>query len=125
MRRDGGAWGGGAGGSDRGFPGRSARRRSISRHGISLRDKSDNERRSHSTAEPYRTLLGQLRQRLDQTRDTIQRFLDGKTADLSTLISEAELRDTLLLCHQSLLDCGMQVIAGGLLEDVIRRVACF
>lgn len=76
-------------------------------------------------AEPYRKLLGELRERLDQTRELIRQRLDGDRVVLDRLITEQELLEPLQLCHRSLTDCGMQVIAGGLLEDVIRRIACF
>jgi len=76
-------------------------------------------------AEPYRKLLGELRSRLDQTRELIRSRLDGEAVSLEHLISEQELLEPLLLCHESLSECGMQMIAGGLLEDVIRRIACF
>jgi len=64
-------------------------------------------------AEPYRKLLGELRSRLDQTRELIRSRLDGEAVSLEHLISEQELLEPLLLCHESLSECGMQMIAGG------------
>jgi phosphoenolpyruvate carboxylase len=76
-------------------------------------------------AEPYRYLLTSLRQRLKATKKQVRRILAGTATDTSQLLTKDELLEPLLLCHRSLNECGMAIIAGGLLEDVIRRVACF
>lgn len=76
-------------------------------------------------AEPYRHLLADLRQRLNTTKEQIRKILAGTKTDTSGLLTRAELLEPLLLCHRSLNECNMSIIAGGLLEDVIRRVACF
>ncbi|WP_428610249.1 phosphoenolpyruvate carboxylase [Sedimenticola sp.] len=76
-------------------------------------------------AEPYRHLLASLRRRLDQTKELIQQGLSGRPIDTRALLSVDELLEPLMLCHRSLIDHGMQIIAGGLLEDIIRRIACF
>jgi phosphoenolpyruvate carboxylase len=77
------------------------------------------------TAEPYRHILAGLRRRLDQTKSLIQQGLSGHHIIAETLLTAEELREPLMLCHRSLIECGMQIIAGGLLEDIIRRIACF
>lgn len=76
--------------------------------------------------EPYRALLGQLRQALSQTRTAVERLLAGEDADIHAwLENDDDLLAPLLLCHRSLSACGMADIAAGLLEDVIRRASCF
>jgi phosphoenolpyruvate carboxylase len=76
-------------------------------------------------AEPFRHLLADLRQLLATTKEQIRLMLAGEQADASRLLTRDELLEPLLICHRSLLESGMQVIANGLLEDVIRRIACF
>ncbi|NVK41496.1 MAG: phosphoenolpyruvate carboxylase [Oceanospirillaceae bacterium] len=88
----------------------------------------NNELRSlvGDAAEPYRELLGGLREALARTKAWIKAKLDGDTVPTQgILLHEEELLEPLLLCYRSLSDCGMQTIAEGLLQDLIRRVACF
>lgn len=76
--------------------------------------------------EPYRILLSALRDKLRNTRDGLVDLAAGKRVDQRDWItSKEELLDPLMLCYQSLCDCGMQVTADGALLDVIRRVHCF
>ena len=78
------------------------------------------------SAEPYRQLLGRIKKRLHCTKTWIEASLKGKTAEPDCLLLQTEeLLDPLMLCHRSLLDCGMEIIAKGPLEDTIRRIACF
>ncbi|WP_136679299.1 phosphoenolpyruvate carboxylase [Neptunomonas sp. XY-337] len=77
-------------------------------------------------AEPYRAILGELRDQLKVTQRWLEADLNQQPHDTQCPISLSEqLLEPLLLCHQSLLDCGMDIIAEGPLEDTIRRVACF
>jgi len=77
-------------------------------------------------SEPYRHLLNGLRSRLKDTKGHIENALQNPTDDCPKgLITLEELREPLLLCHRSMVACGMQTIAGGGLEDCIRRIACF
>ncbi len=77
-------------------------------------------------SEPYRHLLNGLRSRLKDTKGRIENALQNRTDDCPEgLITLEELREPLLLCHRSMVACGMQTIAGGGLEDCIRRTACF
>jgi phosphoenolpyruvate carboxylase len=76
-------------------------------------------------AEPYRHLLANLRLRLENTKEQIRLRLAGQGSESSALLTLDELLEPLLLCHRSLIESGMQIIANGLLEDVIRRIACF
>jgi len=76
--------------------------------------------------EPYRALLRPLVDKFITTRDGISDYLAGKNPDTSNWIeSDDELIEPLMLCYQSLLDCGMQVVANGLLLDTIRRARVF
>jgi len=91
-------------------------------------------RLSEDTAEPYRLLLRGVKKTL---RNTIKMYsraneqLDaGKTP---THYSESknvyahsdELRAPLMLCYQSLVESGNQMIADGRLTDILRRLDCF
>ena len=76
--------------------------------------------------EPYRALLRPLVNKFIATRDGIADYLAGKNPDSSNWIeSDDELIEPLMLCYQSLIDCGMQVVANGLLLDTIRRARVF
>lgn len=76
--------------------------------------------------EPYREMLGRLRNRLARTRDGIKDKLEGRPSNSAEWISSAdELIEPLALCHRSLCSSGLELIAGGRLEDLMRRVACF
>ncbi|MBT0585916.1 phosphoenolpyruvate carboxylase [Alteromonas oceanisediminis] len=76
--------------------------------------------------EPYRALLRPLVSRLQFTRDDIDRYLNGKASEPEKWISEqSELINPLMSCYNSLVECGMHIIAEGLLTDTIRRAHCF
>lgn len=87
------------------------------------------ELRAHvgdGSAEPYRDLLGDLRTRLARTRDGIEDSLLGRPCNPSEWIASTdEILLPLELCHRSLCESGLSLIAVGRLEDLIRRVACF
>ena len=78
--------------------------------------------------EPYRQLLGEVRDSLICTQHWIKQSL-GKTehdCDSSSLMMTSDqLLEPLMLCHRSLVECGMDIIAEGPLEDIIRRISCF
>lgn len=68
--------------------------------------------------EPYREVLKPIIQKLALTQE-------GK-ADVSEWVqTNTELQAPLLACYESLIDCGMEVIANGILLDCIRRSVCF
>ncbi|ANG64053.1 phosphoenolpyruvate carboxylase [Marinobacterium aestuarii] len=76
--------------------------------------------------EPYRALLADVRAALGRTKVWIKAQLDGNPIPAEgVLLHEQELLQPLLLCHRSLQDCGMQIIAQGRLQDMLRRIACF
>jgi phosphoenolpyruvate carboxylase len=78
------------------------------------------------SAEPYRAVLKQLRERLRATRNWAQASLKATTpASAEVLQNNRELLDPLELCYQSLHECGMGVIADGPLLDCLRRAVTF
>ncbi|HUE93084.1 phosphoenolpyruvate carboxylase [Pseudomonas sp.] len=79
-----------------------------------------------ASAEPYRSLLKQLRERLRATRSWAQAALAERLeAPAAVLQDNRELLEPLTLCYQSLHACGMGVIADGPLLDCLRRAATF
>ncbi|MBT1451089.1 phosphoenolpyruvate carboxylase [Glaciecola sp. XM2] len=68
--------------------------------------------------EPYREILRPLVHKMEITRD-------GRASEDQWLQTNEELLRPLTLCYQSLLSCGMQVIANGALLDTIRRAHAF
>ena len=77
-------------------------------------------------AEPYRAILGDIRDQLACTKRWIEQKLHHQTVDISCpLLTSEQLLEPLMLCHRSLIECGMEIIAEGALEDIIRRIACF
>jgi phosphoenolpyruvate carboxylase len=78
------------------------------------------------SAEPYRTVLKQLRERLRATRSWAQSSLAvTQPAPDAVLHNNRDLLDPLELCFQSLHECGMGVIADGPLLDCLRRAVTF
>ncbi|MGH8352357.1 MAG: phosphoenolpyruvate carboxylase, partial [Pseudomonas sp.] len=79
-----------------------------------------------ASAEPYRSLLKQLRERLRATRAWTEAALhDELPAPPAVLHDNHELLAPLQLCFDSLHSCGMGVIANGPLLDCLRRAATF
>ncbi|WP_412972323.1 phosphoenolpyruvate carboxylase [Glaciecola sp. MF2-115] len=68
--------------------------------------------------EPYRAVLKDIREKLEQTRDDLIPIEEWVN-------SNDELLTPLLACYESLHECGMGVIAEGALKDTIRRVHSF
>lgn len=76
--------------------------------------------------EPYRALLKQVRHRLQQTLQWLEKRINGKKGDSEGVYhTTEELLQPLMVCYNSLVDCDMKLIADGALLDVIRRLACF
>lgn len=76
--------------------------------------------------EPYRVILGQVRERLRATLDWLKAQLDGQPYQDERILFDVDgLREPLILCYESLCERGMQVIADGLLLDVLRRLSTF
>jgi phosphoenolpyruvate carboxylase len=76
--------------------------------------------------EPYRQVLRGLRTLLRNTRTAIEADLAGEVAPDEEILNRVDqLWQPLHSCYQSLMDCGMEIIARGTLLDVLRRVRCF
>lgn len=77
-------------------------------------------------SEPYRKLLGEVREHLQGTKNWVARQLKGDIeGDYDVYVHDDELLEPLMLCYRSLQECGMGIIAENALEDIIRRIACF
>ncbi|MEH6558866.1 MAG: phosphoenolpyruvate carboxylase [Oceanicoccus sp.] len=75
--------------------------------------------------EPYRELLRVVRKTLTNTREWAEATLNGEIFEGAIYRRDEELLQPLQLIYQSLLDCGMEAIAHGSLETILRRVTCF
>ena len=76
--------------------------------------------------EPYRELLREVRTRLVATRDWVETALHRDEAPPADVYLETEpFAEPLRLCYRSLVATGDEVIAGGRLADLLRRVATF
>ena len=82
--------------------------------------------------EPYRHFLRDFRDRLQLTRDHLSELLlmpteqairEEPPAEIFT--NAAQLREPLMVCHRSLCEVGLERIATGRLEDILRRLSCF
>ncbi|QBF83218.1 phosphoenolpyruvate carboxylase [Shewanella maritima] len=83
---------------------------------------------TNNSMEPYRDVLRELRCKLRATIDYLNERIDGHhpDADTSELIWQFDdLHKPLLMLYTSLCDCGMRLIANGLLLDMLRRLSCF
>ncbi|EED33444.1 phosphoenolpyruvate carboxylase [gamma proteobacterium NOR5-3] len=82
--------------------------------------------RAGDTREPYRRVLKELRSRLRKWLSALESLLEGRPANEEDLIRDVEvLSEPLMLCYQSLCDCGMTRIAEGTLLDLLRQLRCF
>jgi phosphoenolpyruvate carboxylase len=95
--------------------------------GLSMQTASEELlRHSGESAEPYRTLLKGLRERLQATRDWASAAVEHDQPPSSAVLQDnRDLREPLELCYHSLHACGMGVIADGALLDTLRRIAAF
>ncbi|WP_213995187.1 phosphoenolpyruvate carboxylase [Arsukibacterium sp.] len=77
--------------------------------------------------EPYRMVLNQLRAGLLRSRDWLTEALKHERLQRpdNLIWHNQQLLEPLQLCYQSLLDCGMAVIANGRLLDTLRRAYAF
>ncbi|NTY94872.1 phosphoenolpyruvate carboxylase [Pseudomonas putida] len=94
---------------------------------LSMQQASDALReRVGDSAEPYRAVLKQLRDRLRATRAWAHTALtSSQPASAEVLVDNCDLIAPLELCYQSLHECGMGVIAEGPLLDCLRRAVTF
>lgn len=76
--------------------------------------------------EPYRAILKDLRTKLTNTRDVLDAKIKKQDVPNLAIIDDVDqLWTPLHACYQSLRECGMGIIADGLLLDVLRRIKCF
>jgi phosphoenolpyruvate carboxylase len=79
--------------------------------------------------EPYRALLRGVVARLEATREHARAQLEAPPAAIADgpapFLAVAELAAPLRLCYRSLVETRNEVIAGGRLTDILRRIAAF
>ena len=94
---------------------------------LSMMDCSDEIRAlAGNSNEPYRAVLRILRNDIRETLQNLTARLQGQYTESRDLICRTEqLRQPLELCYHSLQQCGMSIIADGLLLDVLRKLGCF
>ena len=104
------------------------------RRDLSMNDCSQELRDKVGDAgEPYRALLEKLLKKLRNTIKFYTRQMDesGLKANLKVkqhtppVSSVEDLRQPLMLCYRSLIECGDLMIAGGRLKDMLRRLNTF
>ncbi|PIE41711.1 MAG: phosphoenolpyruvate carboxylase, partial [Gammaproteobacteria bacterium] len=78
------------------------------------------------SSEPYRELIKSLRALLKDQIVYLETLLDGGLVNHQPpLQSLDQLLSPLMVCYQSLRDCGLNVVADGCLKDTLRRLHCF
>ena len=84
-----------------------------------------------NVAEPYRALLEKVIRKLNTTLRHYSRLFDGDKKAAPVSVRRAiyhrreQLREPLMLCYDSLTECGDQMIAEGRLTDILRRLDAF
>ncbi|KAL8229921.1 hypothetical protein R6Q57_014821 [Mikania cordata] len=81
-----------------------------------------------SSISPYRIILGDVKEKLMNTRIRLEQLLDGLPCDMDPCDyydTPNQLLQPLLLCYESLQCCGSGILADGRLADLIRRVSVF
>ncbi|BFI04224.1 phosphoenolpyruvate carboxylase [Marchantia polymorpha subsp. ruderalis] len=79
-------------------------------------------------SEPFRVILGEVRDRLYNTRERMRQMLSSGKSDITeeeTFTSADMILEPLELCYRSLCETGDQNIADGSLLDFMRQVSCF
>eukprot|EP00850_Spirogloea_muscicola_P011767 SM000074S21677 [mRNA] locus=s74:317687:324258:- [translate_table: standard] len=80
------------------------------------------------SSEPYRVILGHIRDKLWNTRERAQHLLQENKSLVpvtETFTSVEQLLEPLEMCYRSLCSTGDQAIADGTLLDYMRQVSCF
>ncbi|KAJ6956089.1 phosphoenolpyruvate carboxylase 2-like [Populus alba x Populus x berolinensis] len=78
--------------------------------------------------EPYRVVLGNVRDKLYNTRERSRQLLANGKSDIpedSTFTNAEQILEPLELCYRSLCACGDRPIADGSLLDFLRQVSTF
>ncbi|KAH7279605.1 hypothetical protein KP509_37G026100 [Ceratopteris richardii] len=79
-------------------------------------------------SEPFRVILGEVRDKLYKTRERYRQLLATGKSDIAendTYTSKEQILEPLELCYRSLCETGDKPIADGSLLDTLRQVACF
>ncbi|TMP31791.1 phosphoenolpyruvate carboxylase [Pseudoalteromonas rubra] len=77
-------------------------------------------------AEPYRALLKQLKADVNETILALEHKIKSLPSSHQDKIRSTEqLMAPLTVCYRSLTECGMEVVANGMLLDVMHRLRCF
>lgn len=76
---------------------------------------------------PYRIVLGDIREKLINTRKRMEEIIAGNKPnnDREWFENPDDLAQPLLACYWSLWECGGGIIAEGRLQDLLRRIYCF
>jgi len=76
---------------------------------------------------PYRIVLGEVRQKLLNTRKRMEDVIGGNKPnnEVEWFEDAEDLAAPLLACYWSLWECGGGIIAEGRLQDLLRRIYCF
>ena len=76
--------------------------------------------------EPYRAVLKELKNQVAETVMYLSAKIKNKRTESQDLITDInQIKHPIEVCYRSLLKCNMQVVADGLLLDVIHRVNSF
>ncbi|MEC4088948.1 phosphoenolpyruvate carboxylase [Pseudoalteromonas rubra] len=76
--------------------------------------------------EPYRALLKQLKADINETILSLEHKIKHKPSSYQDKVrSKEQLMTPLNACYRSLTECGMEVVANGMLLDVMHRLRCF
>ncbi|KAK4846490.1 hypothetical protein QYF36_017984 [Acer negundo] len=81
-----------------------------------------------SLSEPYRVILGYVRDKLYNTRERARQLLANGISDIPEELAFTHVEqflEPLELCYRSLCDCGDRPIADGSLLDFLRQVSTF
>ncbi|XP_076898086.1 phosphoenolpyruvate carboxylase 4-like isoform X2 [Bidens hawaiensis] len=81
-----------------------------------------------SAISPYRIVLGDVKDKLMNTRRRLEQLLEGLPCDQEPgdyYDTPDQLLQPLMLCYESLQLCGSGILADGRLADLIRRVSVF
>ncbi|OOF54713.1 phosphoenolpyruvate carboxylase [Rodentibacter myodis] len=78
--------------------------------------------------EPYRVVVKGLRTKLNTTLSYFDDLLANRVPRVSEseiILEDNQLWEPLYDCYQSLMACGMRIIANGTLLDILHRIRCF
>ena len=78
--------------------------------------------------EPYRFVVKELRTKLIATLDYFEDCMANRPPRVSQadiIMEDNQLWESLYDCYQSLMACGMRIIANGSLLDILHRIRCF